>query len=282
MSYPVYGRVQVPEPLSALPSLHVHDGSALAEVDHETPLAVLDQSDLVAQGIHTSRFIPGCKQDAVALGSCTANTFIEAMAQGLSLQAWVALGEKLINSNYAEHPTAYDEPVKAERAAIAFYHICTDQTGNPAEEWPPTDCGSSGPYMFSEGQRQGVVTGQKIATAGESLASLLQTGPVCTGSPFFYSWEEPDAQAFIDGDGSREALEAAIDSGVAGGHEFLTTAIEKIAFLPGGQLDVYNTVLRHRNHWTKGWGEHGCFRSHMSTWVMLGGQCDYRQFEVAV
>ncbi len=283
---PMYGRLHSPEPPSALLSLHLHDGvSPLKEVDHETPLGVLDQSDLIAQGIHTSRFVPGCKQDAEALGSCTANTLIEAAAQALPEAKFIALCDRLVklkvSSNYGEGPTGYQDTAGAERGAIGFYAACTHQTGNPATEWPPTDCGSSGPAVYSEAQRLGVVVSEKIAAAGESLVSLMQGGPVLVGSPFFYSWEEPDAQAFVDGNGTSESLETAIRSGVAGGHEWLLTAIEKLTLTGTGKVEPFGTLLRFRNHWTKSWGEAGCGRIHLSTLIMLSGQCDFRQFRFA-
>lgn len=279
MSHPVYGRYQVAETPSALLDLHLHDGSQLKTVDHETPLGVLDQSDLIAQGIHTTKFIPGCKVDAQALGSCTANTAVEALAQLLPMTEFLAVCKSLIHNTYAAAPAGYEDVVGAERAAIAFYHVCTDQTGDPSTEWPPTDCGSSGPFIVKEAQRLGLVSGAKIATAGESLASLLQSGPVMMGSPWFYAWEEPDPQGFIDGQGSISDVEAAINSGVAGGHETLLAAIEKIAFLPSGHVDVANTIIRGRNHWTKPWGDQGCYRLHLSTLVAIGSACDFRQLQ---
>jgi hypothetical protein len=282
MAKPMYGRLHSPEPPSALLSLHLHDGvSPLKEVDHETPLGVLDQSDLIAQDIHTSKFVPGCKQDAEALGSCTANTLMEAAAQGLGESEFVGFCRSLIADAAVETCSGYQDVKGAERSGISFYSICTHQTGNPATEWPPTDCGSSGPAVYSEGRRLGVVLAEKIAAAGESLISLMQTGPVMVGSPFFYSWEEPDAQAFVDGNGTAEALEAAIRSGVAGGHAWLLTAIEKLTLTGTGKVEPFGTLLRWRNHWTKGWGDVGCGRIHLSTLIMLGGQCDYRQLRFA-
>jgi hypothetical protein len=278
MSYPVYGRYQVEEAPSALLGLHVHDTSTpLKEVDNETPITVLDQSDLVEQGIHTSRFIPGCRTDATALGSCTFNTAIEATAKLLPEAEFLAFCKRLISSDYAEHPTSYDQAPQLERAAIAGYHLCTDQTGQPAEEWPPTDCGSTGAYVVQLLQKLGVVQGAVIASAGESLLSLMQKGLVMMGSPWFYKWEEPDAQGFIDGDGSVAAIEESIRSGVAGGHETSLTAIETIKFLPTGHVDLVSTVLRGRNHWTKPWGDQGCYRIHASTLVAISGACDFRQ-----
>lgn len=279
MSAPAYGRTQVAEPASALASLHLHDGTTrLKEVDHETPLGVLDQSDLIAQGIHTSRFIPGCKQDAEALGSCVFNTAMEWAAWALSLAEFVKFTRAIITDPAALTPTAYDQTAAAERSAIALYHATSDNTGSTAEEWPPTDCGSSGAALYTELQRLGVVSGQKITHAGEGLISLLQTEVVLTGSPFFYSWEEPDKDGFIDGNGSPEALETAIRSGVAGGHETAKVAIERLALTGTGKVVPRGTIIRSRNHWTESWGDKGCFRSHLSTWIMLSGQCDFRAF----
>lgn len=278
MSHPMYGRVHAPEPPSALLSLHLHDGSTLREVDHETPLAVLDQSDLPAQGIHTSHFIRGCKSDAQALGSCVPNTGVEAAATVMSEQEFVAFCRNLISESYVDSCRGFSDAKGAERAAIALYQKTTAQTGNTAEEWPPTDCGSSGVYLFNEMYRLGAISGQQIAHAGEDLISLMQDGLVLTGSPWFYAWEEPDAQGFIDGDGTPEALSTAIKSGVAGGHETSLVAIETLVLTGTGKVDPSRTILRSRNHWTPGWGDHGCFRTHLSTWVMLGGQCDFRRF----
>lgn len=279
MSYPCYGRVQVAEPPSALLSLHLHDGTTkLTTVDHETPLGVLDQSDLTTQGIYTSQFIPGCKKDVPELGSCTANTAIEAAAELLEADQFVAFCRALVANVTTETCSGYADVVGAERAAIAFYHLCTGQTGSPGEEWPPTDCGSAGPYMYSELKRLGVISGQAIAQAGENLISLLQSGLVCQGSPWFYAAEEPDASGFIDGNGSRSAIETLIRSGVAGGHETSLTAVEKIAFYPTGLVNPSETVIRIRNHWTKSWGDEGCCRVHLSTLEAISSQCDFRQF----
>lgn len=281
MGHPVYGRYQAPEAPSALLDLHFHDGSTpLKEVDHETPIAVLDQSDLIAQGIHCTHFIPRCKADPEALGSCTAETFIEAVARKLPEAKFLIFCRSLINHPASEAPEGYTGTQNAhglQRAAIAFYHRCTDRTGDPAQEWPPTDCGSSGPYIVSEAKHLGVISGQKIASGADNIVSLLQSDGILMGSPFFYSWEEPDAQGFIDGRGRASDLEAAIASGLAGGHETYIAAIEKLTVLPTGHVDPFNTILRHRNHWTSSWGDHGCFRSHLSTWVFLGGNCDLRQ-----
>jgi hypothetical protein len=278
MSYPVYGRYQVAEARSALLDLHQAPiGETLKTVDHETPLGVLDQSDLLKQGIHASKFIPGCKKDPDALGSCTANAAMAELAAVLTEAQFVAFAKKIIHSTYAESAKSFADVIGAERAAIAFYHVCTDQTGNPGEEWPPTDCGSSGPYIVSEAKRLGVIHAAKIANGAENIVSLMQTGGVMMGSPWLYAWEEPDAHGFVDGDGSSATLERQIAEGVAGGHETRLAAIEKLVLLPTGHIDARKTIIRDRNSWAKSWGEDGCCRFHLSTLVAIGGQSDFRQ-----
>jgi hypothetical protein len=278
MSYPVYGRYQVAEPPANLAALHFRDASVtLKTVDHETPIGVLDQSDLIAQGIHASRFIPGCKHDPEALGSCTAETWLEAIARKLPQALLLEMCKGLINHAASASPTGYEDVHGLQRAAIAFYYKCTHQTGEAGQEWPPTDCGSSGPYIVDESISLGVSKGQKIAHGADNIVSLLQTDGLLMGSPFFFSWEEPASDGFIDGKGRVADLEAAISSGLAGGHETYMSAIEKLTVLPTGHVDPFNTTLRHRNHWTKGWGDEGCFRSHLSTWTLLGNQVDLRQ-----
>lgn len=264
-----YGRIHVPEPPHLLQELHFHDwsGPPLKEVDNEVPLDVLDQSDLESQGIFTTKFIPGCKENVKALGSCTANTAVEALSKLLPSREFVefvCLDHTPTEGEW--HP--YNDTDFAEAAAVYFYYLCTHQTGDPASEWPPTDCGSSGLYVVDELTKLGFIKGAKIATAGLSLLSLMQKGPVMLGTPFFFSWEEPNAQGFIDEDGSLGALEKAIHSGVAGGHEITLTAIESL----GG-----NPVLRFRNHWGRSWGDAGCGRIHLNTLKMLGNYIDLRQ-----
>jgi hypothetical protein len=269
-----YGRYQAPEPPSNLASLHIHDGTTpLREVDHEPKMAVLDQEDLLAQGIYVDTFIPGA-QRVDALGSCTANATTVALSNVLTsaeFAVYVAqLGRVLTDGD------VYADTVGAERAAIGFYHATTDLTGDPGQEWPPTDCGSSGPYIVNELQRLKLIGGQRIAHGAQNIISLLQTGCVLLGSPFFFLWEEPDAAGFVDGKGTAADLQAAIQSGVAGGHETTIAAVEKLALTAAGQVIPQSTVLRVRNSWGPSFGDAGSFRIHLSTLVSLGGQCDFR------
>ena len=265
-----YGRFQVPEAPSALRAIHWHRGGKLRSVDHEPKVGVLDQEDLIAQGIDTSKLIPGAKK-VNALGSCTANATTAALSNLLSEAEFLKL----------TGCSSYDDVVTAEEWAIGFYHRCTDQTGQPAQEWPPTDCGSSGPYIVEELQTEKLASGAQIAHGARNIVSLMQTDGLLIGSPFLNAWEEPSANGFIDGNGTLAELERAISLGVAGGHETYWSAIEKIAFDNLGRVDPFGTIIRGRNSWTKSWGDAGSYYCHLSTFVALGQYCDWRQLQAA-
>jgi hypothetical protein len=260
----LFGRYAVAEP-PRFDLMHFHDGSELREVDHEPPVPCLDQEDLHAQGISVSELVPGA-QDADALGSCTANATTVSLAE-----RWKAASGTL-------PPGITGDAVNDEEWAIRFYHACTGQTGDPSQEWPPTDCGSTGLYCCQELIRQKLIGSYKTASTPQNLVSLLQAGTVIQGTPFFNSWMEPDASAFVDGDGSTEALQVAISSGVAGGHETCISAIEKLTLDGTGQVVPQETVLRVRNSWSSSWADNGSFRIHLSTLAMLGPNCDFKQF----
>lgn len=268
MSYPTkFGRYQVPESFSAMARLHRYSGdTALKAVEHMPPLGVLDQEDLLKQGIQVSRFIAGGK-DVDALGSCTANATTVALSNALSQEEFL----------HTTRAGSYNDTVAAERWAITFYAACTHQTGDPATEWPPTDCGSSGPYIVAELEAMGLASGDRIAHGADNIVSLLQSDGLLVGSPWFESWMEPDSMGFIDGNGSPDALEAAINSGVAGGHETYHWGIEHLALTATGAVDPFNTIMLARNSWSSSWGDAGNFLYHLSTLVMLGQYCDIRQ-----
>jgi hypothetical protein len=276
-----FGQYAAPDPLSELTSIHLFDGATpLKEVDHEPKIAVLDQEDLLKQGIHVSQFIPGA-QDVDALGSCTANTETEALSRILSPEGFAAYIAKEGAQDAPAAADLYTDTVAAERAAIGFYHGCTDQTGNTQSEYPPTDCGSSGPFMYQYSVSQGWVASQRIAHGADNVCSMMQADGALVGTPFFYAWMQPDANHFIDGNGSTSAIQAAIASGVAGGHEIYFSAIEKLTLLQTGHVDPFNTVIRFRNHWTASWGDNGSAYVHLSSFVALGANVDYRQFLAA-
>lgn len=276
MSQPLYGRYQVAEPPHHVQYLAFWDGNAkLQKADHEPKCRVLDQSDLTQQGIFTDELVAGAPRVA-QLGSCTANTWWEHASTILSDRELAEVAHKLLPTHAVSSSTIYS-PHTGESCAVVFYADETSQTGDPATEWPPTDCGSSGPFIVEQSLKLGVGTHQKIAHRIEDVLLLLQQNGVMCGSPFFYSWEEPDKNGFIDGLGRASDLEAAIQSGVAGGHEYHLSAIEDIEFFADGSVNLQKTVIRFRNHWTRGWGDGGSGRVHASTLAFLGGHNDYRQ-----
>lgn len=274
-----FGQYPAPEPVSALKRLHFHDGvTVLKPVDHEPKIDVLDQEDLDKQGIDVSTFIPGAAKGITALGSCTSQTFVEAMSNLLSPEAFAAFIAKLGVQEIEAIAEVWSNTVAAERGAIGFYHICTSQTADSATEWPPTDCGSSGPYVYKEALRLGLIKTEQIAHGAQNIVSLMQTGGLLVGMPYLNDWMNPPSSGVVDGNGSTSTLQQQISDGVAGGHEIYFSAIEKLTLLPTGQVDPFNTIVRFRNHWTKSWADHGSGRFHLSTIVALGNQVDLRQF----
>jgi len=270
---PSYGRVAVAEPFSSLTRMHQWDGvTPLRTVDHEPVTPVLDQEDLIEQGIDTATLVPGA-QRVDALGSCVPNASVSALGALLPAAKLAALG---IRPDGPLLPgESIPDAVADEEFAITLYHDMTALTGNAADEWPTVDCGSSGYYACQYLQAKGIISGHKVASGAESICSLLQQGGLIVGQPFFYAWEEPAANGFIDGNGTQADLEAAIQSGVAGGHETFWRGIESIAFTATGQVDPQKTVIRFRNSWGS-WGLGGEALAHLSTFIWLGSQVDYR------
>jgi len=272
MSYPgatstKFGRIAVARS-PRLDRLHLYGGEPLREVDHESPLPVLDQEDLLEQGIHVSKLVHGAR-DVDALGSCTCNAGAASLAERR-----IASGQLL--------PTGLStsDAAAAESWAIQLYHQVTMQTGDTATEWPPTDCGSNGTYVAQELQRMGLISDHQVASDIHSLVALLQGGTVILGGPFFRSWMEPDAQGFVDGEGGVDDLRAAIASGVAGGHETCITAVERLTFDRLERIDPATSHVRIRNSWAPSWGDHGSCRVHLSTLQLLWSQLDLQQFVV--
>lgn len=257
----LFGRYAVAEPFRYHLVHKPVDRDALKTVEWTFPTPVLDQENLFKQNIDTSKLIPGAAR-VDALGSCTANATTSSYAE--------RLGKPFLEND----ATAVDY----EEWAIQFYHACTDQTGDPSQEWPPTDCGSTGLYCCTELQAQKRITSYETGSDVTQLLSLLQKGSVIQGTPFLNDWMQPDSEGFIDGDGSLDALEAAIQDGVAGGHETCIFAIEQLNL-----DDLTKTVLRVRNSWSEAWGLSGTFRMHASTLDFLcryTQSVDFKQFVV--
>ena len=267
-----FGRHASPAPLQ-LHRLHIPGPAPLREVMHEVPIPVLDQEDLHKQGIDVTQLMPGA-QDVDALGSCTCNAGTAHLAERMTAAGKPLHDAYLQPGDHGAMLTA--DARTAEEFAIVLYHLVTGQTGDPAQEWPPSDAGSSGYYVCHELERLGLASSYKTGAGVLGALSLLQAGTVMQGAPWFRAWFQLDSQGFIDGDGSADAMQAAVASGVAGGHETQLRGIEQLAVLGNGTVDLQNTVLRVRNSWSPQWGLGGDYRIHASTLGYLSAYCDWK------
>jgi hypothetical protein len=271
-----FGRIHVPEPAGSLTRMHLAatEQITLVPITHDLRVPVLDQEDLLAQGINTAQIVPGAAK-VDALGSCVANASTAALSAGLT----PAQADRLLPPG-APRLTG-DDPADGEKWAIWLYHGLTMLTGQPGTEWPPQDCGSSGLYACEFLEHQGLIAGHQIAHGAENILSLMQTAPLITGQPWLNAWMNPDSSGFIDGDGSMGQLAEDAAGGVAGGHETCWYAIEQIGRTLDGTIDPATTIIRFRNSWGTGWGDQGTGLAHLSTFVALGHWCDFRAFTFA-
>ena len=260
-----FGRFSIAEP-PLFDRMLIYKGEGLRVADHEPPIPILDQEDLLAQGIHVSQIVPGAT-DVQALGSCTCNAGTASLAE-----LYATAGKPL------PAPLSTTDAAADESFAIELYHAVTDQTGNPSQEWPPSDCGSTGLYVCQELIHQKWISSYLTTNEIHALASLLQQHSVIMGSPWFNAWMEPDAGGFIDGNGGIIDFERAVRSGVAGGHETAVCALERLTLNPLGWIDADKSHVRVRNSWSASWGDHGCYRIHLSTLRMLSLQVDFKAF----
>jgi hypothetical protein len=238
----------------SLDFLHRHDTTQrLRTVRHKIPIPVLDQEDLGRQGIDTSRLVPGAHR-VDALGSCTANAGTAALA--FLLRA----------AELADVGLSMTDPVVCEEYAIRLYHEETAADDLPGE-WPPHDQGSSGLGIARVLKARGLIGGYVHATTADDLVSLLQTGPVLIGVPWFQAWFTPDADGFIDS--GKWAI-----SKLAGGHEILAVGVDEVAQDAAGHVIPERTVIRLRNSWSTRWGLAGEFRLRLSTYVALRSHID--------
>jgi len=255
----------------------LHHAEPLKEVEWDVPVPVLDQEDLLAQGIDTSRLVPGAAS-VDALGSCTAQTLTEHVAERTTAadKDFTALELTLAGNTYRLAADAKS----AEEFAIVFYHIDTARTDNMQTEWPPTDCGSTGQHCCATATLLSLGRDYIAPHNIQGALLALQSGTVMQGAPWFNAWMQPDSDGFVDGDGSVEAFEAAISTGVAGGHETLQRGIAQIGQLKSGAVDLRKTVIKIRNSWSRQFALDGDYLIHASTLDLLGHYVDYKQLVV--
>ena len=273
-----FGQFAVAEPLR-FDLLAFHDDTPLKEVEHDIPIPVLDQEDLHKQGIDVTKLVLGAA-DTDALGSCTCNTGTAHIAERWAAAGKDLSGLKLTGGTGAITMSATGSTAD-EEFAILLYHLVTDQTGVPSQEWPPTDCGSNGLCVCQELIARGFAASYKSASNVTADITLLQSGSVMQGGPWFNSWMTPDSNGFVDGDGSYEAMRAAVNSGVAGGHETLQHGIPQLALASNGSVDLANTVIKVRNSWSTQFGLNGDYLLHASTLNYLLKYYDFKAVVLA-
>lgn len=254
---PHLGRHQVLDPRS-LAYRRRYDGQPLRATAWEPRMPVLDQQNLISQGIRTAESY-GLDYDVDALGSCTANA------------ATALLSILLDKKQCATAGLDTADATAAEEWAIGLYAEATvlDQWHDQA--WPSQDCGSSGLGVAKALRARGLIDQYGHATTATELCALLQTGPILMGLPWHAAFTQTD-----DPDGFIDADPTWADSTLEGGHEVCVIALDDVAF-SAGQLVPDHTVLRFRNSWCSAWGYHGDGRMRLSTYLALRDAIDVVQ-----
>lgn len=254
---PHLGRQLVLDPRS-LAYRRAYDGQPLRATEWEPRIPVLDQQNLVAQGIYTSRDY-GLDEDVDALSSCTGNAGTALLSILLTKEQATAAG---LNT---------DDATAAEHFAIGLYADATENDQWQDAQWPSQNVGSSGLGVAKALRGRGLIDQYGHATTAEELCTLLQTGPVLMGMSWFAAFTDTtDPDGFIDADPDWAS------SPLEGGHEVCVTALEAVA-LVDGHLDPDQTVLRFVNSWGGSWADHGSGRLLLSTYLALRESTDIIQ-----
>lgn len=240
-----------------------YSGERIHPVEWVPKVPVLDQQDLIAQGIHTSRMFEGVG-DVDALGSCTANSATALISILRSADDLKAAGLDVTSA------------VASEEWAIGLYSDATHRDEWHDQAWPTDDCGSSGLGVAKALKARGLIDHYAHATTAEELCRDLQHGPVLMGMPWLSAFFEPVGQHALLDD-----IPGWQHSPVAGGHEVCIVALEHVAYRPTGGLDYPRTILRIRNSWTRSWGDDGEFRVSLALYQQLRSQVDLVQPRVA-
>lgn len=233
-------------------------GDPLRLTEWSPKVPVLDQQDLLGQGIRTSQMFDGVT-DVDALGSCTANAATACLSVLHDVDTLAAAGLDV------------SDPAAAERWAIGLYADATTKDEWLEYTWPSDDCGSSGLGVAKALRGRGLIDQYGHATTAEELCQLLQTGPVLMGMP----WKS----AFFDPGSGLALLDLIPDwqsSPVVGGHEVCITALETVAADDHG-LIYDHTILRVQNSWSASWGDAGSFRMSLALYQALRDEIDLVQ-----
>jgi hypothetical protein len=246
------GRHLVRDPRSM--SFAVSPTTAIKPARHDPAIPVLDQEDLFAQGISVKKLFPKIKgvEDVDALGSCVGNATTYAAS---NVYAAVLASINL----------SATDAVRNEKFAIRRYHRATQMDEQLFQQYPNDDCGSSGLGTCKALKADKLISSYRWANDARGVATLLQSGGVMLGVPWYQSWFDPDSDGFIDG-GNWDS------SGLAGGHEIYVAELET-----WDDRDLSKCVIRFVNSWSKTWGDHGSGRLRLSTYAKLADQIDAKQ-----
>ena len=256
--HPRLGRHMVLDPRS-LAYTRRYAGEPIKPVEWAPKVPVLDQEDLLAQGIRTSELFEGV-DDVDALGSCTGNSGTELVSILHDADTLKSAGLDVA------------DPVAAEKWAIGLYSDATHRDQWHAAAYPSQDCGSSGLGIAKALRSRGLIDQYGHATTALELCRDLQHGPFLMGTVWYKAWFEPvTASALLDDIPDWDT------SPVAGGHEICVTALEDVVFDELGHLDYARTILRLRNHWTRSWGDEGEFRMSLALYQRLRKDIDLIQ-----
>ena len=160
-----------------------------------------------------------------ALGSCTAN----ALCGALNSAPFNSGGRRF-----------------REREALRLYGLETELEGTPH---PPHDPGGSGLMVCKAAKRLGWISGYTHAFGLEHALRALTLRPVITGTNWYESFYEPDADGLV-----RIHPHAKVE----GGHEFLADGI-----------DLRNELVWFWNSWGRSFGVGGRFCMTFHTWGRL-------------
>jgi hypothetical protein len=237
-----------------------YDGQPIKPVEWAPKIPVLNQQNLLTQGIRTSELFPGA-DDVDALGSCTANAATCLLSVLHDTTTLTAAGLDVT------------DPTAAEAWAIGLYSDATHRDQWHDQAWPTVDCGSSGLGVAKALRSRGLIDQYGHATTAEELCTLLQTGPVLMGMPWHDAFSSPGGDlALLDDIPHWQA------SPVVGGHEVCITALEAVAYDEDrGRLFYDHTILRVQNSWSASWGDAGSFRMSLALYQDLRSEIDLVQ-----
>ncbi|MFD5878494.1 hypothetical protein [Streptomyces yangpuensis] len=252
--HPALGRHQVLDARS-LAHRQRHRGELLRPVRWQPAIPVLDQQNLLAQGIRTSTIAPGAA-DTDALSSCTGNAAATALSCTLAPDALARAG------------LATYDAAAAERWAIGLYAEATVCDEFTPYVWPPADSGSSGLGVARALKARGLISAYTHALTPDDVAAALQGGPLLIGLPWFNAWFTPPRSGHVD------SVPYWSTSGLAGGHEVCALGLDEVAQDTDGRVIPERTVLRLRSSWGSGWGLGGDFLLRLSTYAALRRQVD--------